>query len=125
MITCIVIDDDKTIASLFSEILEYMGFNVLAEGYNGSDAVTLYKEHHPDLVFTDIMMPITDGFYAIEKIKELEPNAKFVVVTADSTLETKEKLEKLAIAAIIYKPFNQNEIKKVLEKEYKINAQGI
>lgn len=121
MITCIVIDDDKTIVSLFSEILGYMGVKVLAHGYNGNDAVTLYKEHHPEIVFTDIMMPEYDGFYAVEQIKQLEPMAKIVAVTADSTLETKKKLDKLAVSAIVYKPFSQDEIKDVLKKEFKIN----
>jgi CheY-like chemotaxis protein len=122
MITCIVIDDDKDTTRVFSDILvEFMGLEVLALGHSGSDAVSLYKEYRPEIAFIDIMMPQTDGFYALEKIREFDPNAKVVAVTADVTIETKQRLDEMNITAIIYKPFNQNEIKQVLMEKYKIN----
>lgn len=123
MITCIVIDDDKNIVKVFSELLELMGLEVLARGYNGNDAVSLYMKHRPEIIFTDIMMPCKDGFYGIEKIKEFDPEAKIVAVTADISSETDRRLNKLNITAIIYKPFSYNEIKQVLMQEYKINTQ--
>lgn len=123
MMTCIVIDDDKDITKVFSEILELMGLEVLALGYSGSDAVSLYKGHRPKIAFIDIMMPQTDGFYAIKKIREFDPDAKVVAVTADITIETKQRLDEMMITAIIYKPFKQNEIKQVLMKEYEISIQ--
>ena len=121
MITCIVIDDDKDIVKVFSELLELMGLEVLARGYNGNDAVSLYMKHQPEIIFTDIMMPHKDGFYGIEKIKEFDPEAKIVAVTADISSDTEQRLNKLNITAIIYKPFTYNEIKQVLMQEYKIN----
>ncbi len=69
------------------------------------------------------MMPYKDGFYGIEKIKEFDPEAKIVAVTADISSETDQRLNKLNITAIIYKPFSYNEIKQVLMQEYKINTQ--
>jgi len=67
------------------------------------------------------MMPKTDGFYAIKKIREIDPTAKVVAVTANLTLETGRKLEELKISAIIYKPFSIPEIKQALEL-YQINT---
>jgi two-component system chemotaxis response regulator CheY len=122
MITCIVIDDDKNIAKLFSEFLELIGIDVLAQGHTGEEAVSLYIKHKPEIVFTDIMMPDTDGFYGIEKIKELDSDAKIVAVTADISSETEQKLNKMNITAVIYKPFNRDEIKQVLMEEYKIKT---
>ena len=121
VITCIVIDDDKDIVKVFSELLELMGLEVLARGHNGDDAVFLYMKHRPEIVFTDIMMPHKDGFYGIEKIREFDPEAKIVAVTADISSETDRRLNELNITAIIYKPFSYNEIKQVLMQEYKIN----
>lgn len=122
MVTCIVIDDDKNIVKLFSEFLELMGIDVLALGYDGNDAVSLYIQHRPEIIFIDIMMPHPDGFYGIEKIKEFDPNAKIVAVTADISSETEQKLKKMNITAIIYKPFNRENIAQVLMEEYKINT---
>ncbi len=122
MINCIVIDDDYNITKVFSDVLEIMGLNILACGYNGKEAAELYEKHCPDLVFTDIMMPGYDGFYGIEKIKKFDPDAKIVVITADASYEAYQKLEDLNVTAIICKPFDQSEIKKVLMEKYQINT---
>jgi CheY-like chemotaxis protein len=122
VITCIVIDDDKNITKVFSEFLELIGMDVLAQGHTGDDAVSLYIKHRPEIIFTDIMMPDTDGFYGIEKIREFDPDAKIVAVTADISSETEQRLNKMNITAVIYKPFNRDEIKRVLMEEYKIHT---
>jgi len=122
MITCIVIDDDVNTTKVFSDILELMGVDVLAQGHDGNDAISLYMKYRPEIVFTDIMMPNADGFYGIKKIKEFDPHAKIVAVTADISAETQNKLKDLDITAVICKPFNQSEIKRVLMEKYKINS---
>ncbi|WP_268542284.1 response regulator [Candidatus Nitrosotenuis cloacae] len=122
MLTCIVVDDDKNTTKVFSDILELMGLQIVGQGYNGDDAVSLYEEHRPDIAFIDVIMPQKDGFFALEKIRECDPQAKVVAVTADFTLETQQELENMKISAIIYKPFNPNEIKRVLLEKYEINV---
>lgn len=122
MITCIVIDDDVNTTKAFSDILELMGLDVLAQGHDGNDALLLYMKHRPEIVFTDIMMPNADGFYGIKKIKEFDPHAKIIAVTADVSTETQNRLKDLDITAVICKPFNQSEIKQVLMEKYKINS---
>ena len=120
MITCIVVDDDVNTTEVFSDILKLMGLDVVGRGFSGSEAVCLYKQYKPDLVFIDLMMPKTDGFYGIEKIREINPGAKIIAVTANLTIETDLKLKEVKIDAVIYKPYDIQEIKKVLEL-YKIN----
>ena len=122
MITCIVIDDDLNTTKVFSDLLELMGLDVLAIGHDGDDAISLYVKYRPELVFTDIMMPNVDGFYGIKKIREFDPNAKIVAVTADVSEDTEKQLRELRITAIICKPFDQREIKQVLMEKYKINT---
>ena len=103
----IVIDDDKDIVRLFSELLEENGINVVGIGYDGKTALKLYKQTKPDVVLVDIMMPNGSGFYAIKKIQEHNPNAKIIAVTADMSSITEEKLNKLK-TPIIHKPFKMN-----------------
>ncbi|HJT09718.1 MAG TPA: response regulator [Candidatus Nitrosotalea sp.] len=121
MITCIVVDDDVNTTKVFSDILELMGLHVLGRGFSGSEAVCLYKQYQPNVVFIDLAMPKTDGFYAINKIRKIDPAAKIVAVTANLTVETDQQLDELQINSIIYKPFNLDEIKKVLE-QYTTNS---
>ncbi len=118
--TAIVIDDDTTSVHLFRDVLEMIGVTVLASGYDGKAAVRLYERYSPDIVFTDIMMPENDGFYALKEIRKLDPHAKVVAVTADYTNESATRLKELNISAVVYKPYNIQDIKKVLFEKYQI-----
>ncbi len=111
----IVVDDDNTLVKVFEQYLKLKNIDVLGHGYDGKDAVTLYEKLKPDVVLLDIMMPHHDGFYAIEKIKEIDPNAKVIVVTADLTADTEKKLQNLKISGIIYKPYDMKDIVNKIE----------
>ena len=123
MITCIVVDDSRGIVEGFSDILCLLGLEVVGKGYDGMNAVNLYKEHRPNIIFCDVNMPKYDGFYAVEKIKDFDPDAKIVIVTADFTLETQQRMKDICVTAMIYKPFDQSEIRRVLLEEYQIKTQ--
>ena len=118
MTSVIIVDDDRGTVEVFSEYLESKGINVLGVGYNGKQTVELYKRLKPDVVLLDVMMPEYDGFYGLEKIREFDPNAKVIVVTADLTAETEVKLKELNASAIAYKPYD---IQNILETIDKVN----
>ena len=118
--TAIVIDDSKSVVMLLSDLLKTLGVRVVGKGYSGSDAVELYKELNSDIIFIDVIMPETDGFYALEKIIEYDPKAKVVAVTVDVTTETAKRLEALKVSAIVYKPFDITGIKQVLMEKCNI-----
>ena len=105
MINCIVIDDDQNILDVFCDILNMIEVNVLATGNNGKEAVELYEKYSPDIVFTDLAMPNFGGVYAVENIKDRNPNAKIVVVTANSNYYERNLFELLKIPVLL-KPFN-------------------
>jgi len=119
-ITAIVVDDDIKTVSVFSELLKILGLNVVAQGHDGKDAVRLYKKYMPDIIFTDMLMPEYDGFYALEEIRKFNPHAKVVAVTADLTDETATRLEKMNISAVVFKPFDIQDIQRVLYEKYQI-----
>jgi len=114
--TAIVIDDSKMTVQVLCDYLAMINVNVLGRGHNGKDAVELYKEHRPDIVFLDIMMPDYDGYYALENIKKIDANAKVVVVTSDLRQKDSKDLERLKPTKIIFKPFAIDTIKDIVEK---------
>ena len=109
-ITVIIIDDDKEITTVFAEYLQLHGIATLGIGHDGKSAIELYQKIKPDIVFLDVMMPDYDGFYGLEKIKQLDPNARVIMVTADITQETHDRLISLGTNMIIHKPFEIEEI---------------
>jgi CheY-like chemotaxis protein len=115
-VSAIVVDDDRDTADVFVDYLEILKVDVWGVGYNGKSAVELYELHKPDLVFLDLMMPEYDGFYALERIRLIDPAAKVIVVTADLKSDTEEMLSRLNPTAVIYKPFNPERLKNLIEK---------
>ncbi|HQZ91309.1 MAG TPA: response regulator transcription factor [Thermomicrobiales bacterium] len=88
MIDILVIDDHPIVREGLVAILEaQQDFNVIAEGNDGAEAVTLYRRLQPDIVLMDLQMPGADGVLAIEQIRESDPEAKIVVLTAYDTDE--------------------------------------
>ena len=113
MTSCIVIDDDQDIVNVFCELMSLINVDVLATANNGKDVASLYEKHKPDIVFTDLQMPDYDGHYVVETIKDLNPDAKLVVVTGDQKAGDSDLFDLLRIP-IINKPFDMHEIKQII-----------
>ena len=81
---------------------------------NGKDAVELYQKHYPDVVLTDMQMPEYDGIYALENIRKIDTDAKVIMVTADLREESEEAFLENNASAVVYKPYDLNQIIKTI-----------
>lgn len=124
-ISATVIDDDKDIVSVFAEYLQIYKVNVVAVGYDGKNAVDIYRKHKPDIVFLDMLMPQYDGIYALREIRIINPDAKVVVITADLNKDAEEKLGVLKPTEIIFKPFDMDKITDLLDRINKTEKQTL
>ena len=113
-IRVLVIDDDVDTVEVFSEFLELKGIEVIGTGHDGKEAVEAYEKFKPDIVLMDVMMPVYDGFYAIDKIREKDPNSKIIMVTADLSVKTKEKLKEMDVSGVIFKPYDIDRVLDVI-----------
>lgn len=68
-ITVLIVDDEFTNRIVLKGTLAKYGYDVI-QAENGQDAVELYREHRPDLIIMDVMMPEMDGYTAAKLIKE-------------------------------------------------------
>ncbi len=112
----IIVDDEKDVVDVFSDYLELQGVQIVGVGYDGKEAVELYRDKKPEIVFLDISMPEYDGFYALKKIKESDEDSVVILITGDLTKETETKAEELKASAIIYKPFKIDKLLDVIGK---------
>jgi two-component system chemotaxis response regulator CheY len=76
------------------------------QGKNGVEAINLYKEHHPDIVFLDLTMPEMDGFEALTHIRAFDKNSRVHIVTADIQTKSQEKVMGLGAVAVEPKPIS-------------------
>ena len=115
MTSIIVIEDDEASMNVLCEFLQIKKLNVVGRGISGKKCVELYERLHPDAVLMDVMMPDFDGFYGLERIKKTDPNATIVMITADTTKDTTEKLTRLGASAILYKPYDLDKVVPTIE----------
>ena len=116
MTKVLVVDDDKDNVDVLCEYLMLRGVDVIGRAHNGREAHELYEELRPDVVLSDVLMPEFDGFYGLKKIREFDPNAKVVMVTASALSVTEqEKMESLGASEVIHKPYEPEYIVKTIE----------
>jgi two-component system chemotaxis response regulator CheY len=124
MTSVIIVDDDYDCADALAECLEIKGFDVLARGANGLEAVELYKIFRPDFVLLDIFMPYYDGYYGLSKILEFDKNAKVIVISASCGREDRAKLVGLGALALVAKPYELDSLTSLLKHQMR-NSQSI
>ncbi len=115
MTRVIIIDDNREATEMLCEYLVISEMQVLACGYNGKDAVELYKKYNPDVILVDLTMPEFDGYYAIENIKKINPDAKIIVLTRSVHEYAGKKLAEHKPYAIFIKPYMIKELVTMIE----------
>ena len=116
MTSVILIEDNEDILEVLCQFLQFKGLNVIGTGINGKEGIELYDKFHPDAVIMDVMMPDFDGFYGLEGIKKISSDATVIMITADLSEETREKLNNLNATKIFYKPHDFDKIAPAIEK---------
>ena len=109
-----VVDDAMFMRASLKMMMEKNGFEVCAEAENGVVAVQKYKEVKPDIVTMDITMPEMDGLQALKLIKQIDPDAKVVVVSAMGQEPVVKDAILSGAKSFIVKPFKEDFVLKTL-----------
>jgi response regulator NasT len=109
-----VAEDEAIIRMDLRELLQEEGYEVVAECGRGDEAVTLVREHGPDVALLDIKMPGMNGIAAARIIAE-ERRAAVVLVTAFSQKELIEEASDAGVFGYIVKPFERHDLVPAIE----------
>jgi two-component system, response regulator PdtaR len=110
----VVAEDEAIIRMDLRELLQEEGYEVVAECGRGDEAVTLVREHGPDVALLDIKMPGMNGIAAARIIAE-ERRAAVVLVTAFSQKELIEEASDAGVFGYIVKPFERHDLVPAIE----------
>jgi len=114
-ISILFVEDQKETRVGISEILKRR-FSDVFVAENGEDALELYKKHKPDLVLSDVQMPLMDGLQLAEKIKEINPKAKVIMMTAFTDSTFLLKAIELQVDDYLVKPIRKHKLLSVIRK---------
>lgn len=114
----LVVDDEPNLRRVLSAQLARDGYEVhTAE--DGEGALDLLKEHHIDLVITDLRMPKMDGMELLRRAVELDDELPIVMITAHGTVDNAVEALKTGAFDYITKPFDQAEVRAIVRKALK------
>lgn len=107
--TVLVVDDNQDLLNTFAMILKRRGFSVQTAG-DGFTAIDKCKEQDFDVTLMDIVMPEMNGVDAFKKIKEINPEASIILMTAYSDEELLQTARDKGAHTIIHKPIRIDQL---------------
>ena len=113
--TILVVDDNQDLLETFAMILKRRGYEVQT-ACDGSAAVDRFKEQNFDVTLMDIVMPEMNGVDAFKKIREIQPEASIILMTAYSDEELIRTAIDEGVTLIIQKPIRIDSLIKLINE---------
>jgi two-component system chemotaxis response regulator CheY len=110
----LVVDDSILMRKMVGDSLSDDGWEVVGEASNGEQAVQQYCRLKPDAVTMDIVMPGTDGLYALDHIMLFDPEAKVVIVSALNQTKLISEAIRKGAQDFIAKPFLPEQLQQTM-----------
>lgn len=106
----LIVEDDTEIGSLLKKILKCQGYEI-CQAFSGTEACLFLKDHQPDLILLDLMLPGMSGEEFLRQLRDRQQSkVPVLILTAKNALEDKVALLRLGADDYITKPFEPEEI---------------
>jgi len=105
----LVVDDEKGIREALQQLLEYERIEVRT-GATGAEALTLYEEFRPHLVFLDVKMQGMDGIETLKRLRELDHQAQVVMISGHGTIQTAVEATQHGAYDFLEKPLDTDRV---------------
>lgn len=114
----LVADDERIIRQAIIRVIDWKTFGVSAvlEARNGKEALKLYEEHRPEIIITDIRMPLLDGLELVKAIRERDQQIQVIYITGFSDVSYLRSAVRNAAVDYILKPVEPAELLAALKK---------
>ena len=107
----LIIEDDRDIRDTLSDVLEHEGHEVACAA-NGAEGLVEARQHHPDLILLDLMMPVMDG-WQFRSEQKLDASIRDVPVVVVSAVRTPPELD---VAGFIAKPCDLGDVLSAVQR---------
>jgi PAS domain S-box-containing protein len=110
-----VIDDEESIRLLLKVVLTHKGYEVIT-AEDGETGIEAFEEERPPIVLTDMKMPGIDGIEVLKRIRELNPDARVIVITGTAEMESAIQALQHKASDFIYKPITDEALSIALNR---------
>lgn len=111
----LVIEDQEDLAALYESALSSEGFDV-SKAYTGEEGFALFEDNGADVVVLDMTLPEMHGVQTLQQIRRLNANVPVVVVTGETSDETRQQCERLGVQEYLSKPADHKQILSALRR---------
>ncbi|MDT8717719.1 response regulator transcription factor [Clostridium sp. 19966] len=119
-IKVLIVDDEKGMRTVIKKILERSGgFEVIGDTDNGEEAISIFREHRPEVVFFDIEMPGGSGIEYAKVLADIDP--KTIIIFATAHQEYMSDAFQLYAFDYLVKPFKVERVMQTLDRIKKLN----
>jgi len=115
-IKILYVEDENTIIEFVKILFRKNNFTDVTYALNGQEALEFYKNNKYDLVITDMIMPVMDGFELIKNIKKINPKQIFMMVTGLDNREDLIRAIELRVNFFVEKPIKPKKFKQILHE---------
>jgi UDP-3-O-[3-hydroxymyristoyl] N-acetylglucosamine deacetylase len=105
----LIVDDEPGILTALSGVLNDEGYQTLCT-QSGEEALKLYEDRQPSVVFLDIWLPDRDGLETLQALRELDPAAAVIMMSGHGTASTAVKAIKMGAFDYVEKPISYNQV---------------
>src|SRR6266699_495366 len=105
----LVVDDEKGIREALKQLLEYEEIEVQTCA-SGGEALRVYPDFRPHLVFLDVKMQGMDGIETLAKLRQLDPHAQIVMISGHGTIQTAVEATQLGAYDFLEKPLDTDRV---------------
>ncbi len=111
----LVVDDNPINRQMLSHQLAYLGFDTI-EAEDGPEALALFAQQHPPLIWLDCQMPEMDGFEVSRRLRRDQPDVHIIAITAQSGPETRQRCLEAGMDDYVTKPAKLDDIRAALHR---------
>jgi two-component system response regulator PilR (NtrC family) len=115
MANLLIVDDEQSYRQLLTLVFQGDGHSIRT-AMNGREALAMLEEEPAQVIISDVKMPDMDGIELLNKVREISPDAGFILMTAFATVETAREAFKLGADDFVQKPFDVEELKIIVRK---------
>ncbi len=114
----LIVDDEPNLRKILAAQLSRDGYDVMT-AEDGEQGLQMLRDHHIDLVVTDLKMPKVDGMTLLREALREDPELPIVMITAHGTVDTAVEALKIGAFDYLTKPFDKDEVRQIVAKALK------
>ncbi len=125
MPTALIVEDEPEANKLLSMLVQLRGYRT-ESAYRGSEALDRLRNHVPDVVFLDLMLPDLDGYQVCRSLKSSGSTCLVPVVIVTARLAAENRIESFSVGAddFVPKPYTPDEIFHALDRSKLVEGAG-